>query len=321
MAFLIHYSLFTIRYSLFAIKILQMMKRLHQQYRQFLFQTIQTPWMPAKAWLRTLVWRQERRQLLRKIEHVFRRRPTDQTLVHSALRTLTHRKNVLASLSRRQKKRWYRRLRRLHERPEISLTNQALTVALLLELGPRFMTRGRFAHIDLAPIIDNVDEALLILYLADRRTARRTKKQALAALLTLTDPDRLAAVLLRSKQTDRWFSKNSWFFGRSTYYGLLEEHLQWSTRLSRAARMALLPDILDDELDTLRSFKTFLDEERDPLLAALMFAQMTKKGVVEYSRESEPFWARHPLLRQADAALQEQRRALQRPFWSRRDER
>ena len=297
------------------------MKRLRQQYRYLLFRAIQTPWMPAKAWLRTLVWRQERRALLRKVARVFRRRPNDQKLVHSALRTLTHRKNVLVGLPRRQKRRWYRRLRRLHERPEISLTNQALTVALLLELGPRFMTRGRFARLNLDRIIDNVDEALLIQYLADRRTARRTKKQALAALLTLTDPDRLASVLLQSKQTDRWFSKNSWFFGRRAYYGLLEDHLQWSTRLSRAARMALVPDILDGEVDNLRTLKTFLDEERDPLLAALMFAEMTKKGTLEYSRESAPFWARHALLRQADAALLEQRRALQTPFWSRRDER
>ena len=299
----------------------QSMKKLREKYRQFLLQAIQTPWMPAKAWLRTLVWRQERRQLLRKIAQVFRRRPNDQTLVHSALRTLTHRKHVLAGLPRRQKRRWYRRLRRLHERPEISLANKALTVVLMLGLGPRFMTRGRFARIDLDPVIDNVDEALLIQYLADRRTARRTKKQALAALLTISEPDRLAGVILRSKRTDRWFSKNSWFFGRSTYYGLLEEHLQWSNRLSRAARMALVPDILDGEVDNLRPLKTFLDQERDPLLAALMFAEMTKKDVVEYSRDNEPFWARHPLLRQADAALQEQRRALQRPFWSRRDER
>ena len=68
-------------------------------------------------------------------------------------------------------------------------------------------------------------------------------------------------------------------------------------------------------------FKTFLDEERDPLLATLMFAQMTKEGTVAYSRESEPFWAQHQILQQADATLQERRRALQRPFWSRRDDR
>ena len=158
-------------------------------------------------------------------------------------------------------------------------------------------------------------------YLASRRTARRAKKQALAALLDLSDQDRLATVLLRSKQTDRWFSKNSWFFGKSTYYGLLDEHLTWGHRLSRAARMALLPDILAGEVDGLRPFKTFLDEERDPLLAAIMFAQMTKEGTAAYSRESEPFWAQHHILQQADAALQERRRALQRPFWSRRDDR
>ena len=248
------------------------MKRLRRLYRAFLFRAIRRPSMPAKPWLRTLVWRQERRHLLRKIARVFRARPYDQALVYSALRTLTHRKKVLDSLPRRQKKRWFRRLRRLHVRPEISLGNQALAVALMLRLARRFMTAGRFGEIDLKPVIDEVDEGLLMQYLSSRRTARRAKKQALAALLGLSDRDRLAGVLLRSKQTNRWFSKNSWFFGKTAYYGLLQEHLTWGHRLSRAARMALLPDILAGEVDDLRSFKTFLDEERDPLLTALMFA-------------------------------------------------
>ena len=259
-------------------------KRLHQLYRQFLLRAIHQPWMPWKPWLRTLVWRQERRQVLRKIARVFRTRPYDQALVYSALRTLTHRKNVLAGLSRRRKKRWFRRLRRLHTRAEISLGNQALAVALMLELGRRFMTAGRFTQIDLKPVIDEVDEALLMQYLASRRTARRAKKQALAALLDLSDQDRLATVLLRSKQTDRWFSKNSWFFGKSTYYGLLDEHLTWGHRLSRAARMALLPDILAGEVDGLRPFKTFLDEERDPLLAAIM--TVARRSLTRWTRRS-----------------------------------
>ena len=298
-----------------------MMKRLRRLYRQLLLRAIRQPGIPAKPWLRTLVWRQERRQLLRKIARVFRTRPYDQALVYSALRTLMHRKNVLAGLSRRRKKRWFRRLRNLHTRPEISLGNQALAVTLMLDLGHRFMTAGRFTQIDLKPVIDEVDETLLMHYLASRRTARRAKKQALAALLDLTDRNRLATVILRSKRTDRWFSKNSWFFGKSAYYGLLQDHLTWGHRLSRAARMALLPDILAGEIDSLRTLKTFLDEERDPLLAALMFTQMMKEGTAAYSRDSEPFWAQHQILHQADAALQEQRRALQRPFWSRRDDR
>ena len=299
----------------------QTMKKLRQLYRRRLFQTIQKPWMPAKPWLRTLVWRQERRHLLRKIAQVFWTRPYDQVLIYSALRTLTHRKAMLDSLSRRQKKAWFRRLRRLHVRPEISLGNQALAVALMLRLGRRFMSAGRFGEIDLKPVIDEVDEGLLMHYLASRRTARRAKKQALAALLGLSDRDRLAAVLVRSKQAGRWFSKNSWFFGKAAYFGLLQEHLTWGHRLSRAARMALLPDILAGEVDSLRTFKTFLDEERDPLLTALMFAQMTKEDHTAYSRNNERFWAQHPILHQADATLQDRRRLLQRPFWSRRDER
>jgi hypothetical protein len=283
------------------------MNRLRQQYRRLLFRAIRHPRMPWKPWLRTLVWRQERRTLLRKIARVFRTRPYDQGLVHSALRTLTHRSNVLAGLSRRHKRQWFRRLRRLHTRADISPGNQALAVALMLDLGRRFMTNGRFAQIVLKPVIDDVDETLLLDYLASRRTARRTKKQALAALLALSDPDRLTAVLLRSKKTDRWFSNNSWFFRKSTYDGLVEEHLQWNDRLARPARMALLPDILAGEVDKLRPFKTFLDEERDPFLTALMFAQMMREDRLVYSRMSEPFWTQHPLLDQADAALQERR--------------
>ncbi len=295
------------------------MKWLRKQYRHLLFRAIQQPWMPAKPWLRTLVWRQERRLLLRKIARVFRTRPYDQALVQSALRTLIHRKKMLAGLSRRRKKQWFRRLRRLHARAEISLGNQALAVALMLELGRRFMTAGRFMQIDLKPVIDEVDEALLMQYLASRRTARRAKKQALAALLNLSDRDRLATVLLRSKQSDRWFSKNSWFFGKAAYYRLLSEHLTWGHRLSRAARMALVPDILAGEVEGLRTFKTFLDEERDPLLAALMFAEMAREGTTVYSRNSESFWAQHPILHHADTTLLERRRALQRRFWSRRE--
>lgn len=294
----------------------QAMKGLREKYRLLLLRAIQQPWMPRKPWLRTLVWQQERRAVLRKIARVFRTRPYDQALVHSALRALTHRKNGLAGLG--QKKQWFRRLRRLHARPEVSLGNQALAVALMLEIGRPFMTAGRFAQIDLKPVIDEVDEALLMQYLASRRTARRAKKQALAALLQLSDRDRLATVLVRSKQTDRWFSNNRWFFGKATYYGLLQGHLKWGHRLSRAARIALLPDILAGHVEDLRPFKTFLDEERDPLLAAIMFAQMTREGTTAYSRESLPFWAQHDLLLHADAALQERHRTVRKPFWSRR---
>ncbi len=292
-----------------------------KRYRQLLFWALRTPWMPRKPWLRTLVWKQERRHLLRKAERAYQTRPYDQQLMHSMLRMLTYRKHVLQGLSQRHKKQWFRRLRRLQARADISLSNQALAIALMLDLGRSFMTKGRFAQLDLNAVIDEVDEAVLLDYLASRRTPRRIKKQALTALLNLSDQDRLAAILLRSKKTDRWFSKNSWLFGKSAYYDLLEAHLQWGHRLSRAARMALLPDILAGEVDTLRTAKTFMDEDHDPLLTTLMFAEMTKAGVLDYSQQNAAFWSQYPILKQADAALQERRHTLQRPFWSRRDSR
>ena len=48
---------------------------------------------------------------------------------------------------------------------------------------------------------------------------------------------------------------------------------------------------------------------------------MTKEDRTTYSRNNERFWAQHPILHQADAALQDRRRLLQRPFWSRRAQR
>jgi hypothetical protein len=177
--------------------------------------------------------------------------------------------------------------------------NQALCYELMLQLGHDWMKFKHFRGLNLLPHVNQIEPKLLHYYLVYGSTEirrNRVRAKAFEALLRLENLALLKRFIIEGKRR-----LQGWFSDDKVYLELLQQRFQGGA-VPRPLLATFLPKIFNQQVDGIKTFSKFIEQEKNPYLFWLMLLLVFRQP--ERLPAPTPHWKQFPVIKELIAAIE-----------------